>query len=106
MDDEKIQKQMEFILNTQAQFYSDLQKVQETNKELQEISKESEKRINTLERVSLNIYNTTVEQGKNIAQLTEDVKELRTAQKETNNRLDAVIMIFEKFIDNQNGKKP
>ena len=73
MDDEKIQKQIEFILNSQARFYAALQKVQETNKELQELSKDSAKRINTLERVSLNFYNTTVEQGKNIAQLTEDV---------------------------------
>jgi chromosome segregation ATPase len=105
MDDEKIQKTIEFILSNQAQFTVEMQHIQEAQKD-------ALKRIGTLEKVSLNLYNTTVEQGKNISQLTEevgqltkDVKELRVAQKETNNRLDAVIVMFEKFLDNQNGKK-
>ena len=98
MDDAKIQKTIEFILSNQAQFTVEMQHIQDSQKD-------ALKRIGTLEKVSLNLYNTTVEQGKNIAQLTEDVKELRAAQKETNNRLDAVIVMFEKFLDNQNGAK-
>jgi chromosome segregation ATPase len=112
MDDDKIQKTIEFILSNQAQFTVEMQHMQESQKD-------AFKRIGTLEKVSLNLYNTTVEQGKNIAQLTEDVsrvtqdvgqlskdvKELRASQKETNNRLDAVIVMFEKFLDNQNGAK-
>lgn len=98
MDDEKLQKTIEFILNNQAQFTVDIQKINEAHKD-------AEKRIHTLEKVSLNWYNTTIEQGKNIARLTEDVKELRSAQKETNNRLDAVIVMFEKFLDKQNEQK-
>jgi hypothetical protein len=105
MDDDKIQKQLEFILNSRAQFYTDSQKVQEITKQLQEISKDSEKRTNTLGRGSLNLYNTTVERGENIARLTEDIKELRAAQKETNRRFEAVIVRFRKFLDNQNGAK-
>jgi hypothetical protein len=98
MDDEKIQKTIEFILSNQAQFTVEMQHIQDAQKD-------ALKRISTLEKVSLNLYNSTVEQGKNISQLTEDVKELRAAQKETNNRLDAVIVMFEKFLDNQNGTK-
>jgi chromosome segregation ATPase len=105
MDDEKIQKTIEFILSNQAQFTVEMQHIQESQKD-------ALKRIGTLEKVSLNLYNATVEQGKNIAQLTgevgqltKDVKELRAGQKETNTRLDAVIVMFEKFLDNQNGKK-
>ena len=105
MDDEKLKKTMEFILDNQAQFYADLQQIQETNKQIQESQKEAEKRVNVLERVSLNLYNTTVEQGKNIGQLTEDVKELRESQKETDGRLNAVILMVEKFLSGQNGKK-
>lgn len=98
MDDEKLQKTIEFILSNQAQFTVDIQKINEAHKD-------AEKRIHTLEKVSLNLYNATVEQGKNIAQLTEDVKELRAAQKQTNERLDAVIVMFEKFLDKQNGQQ-
>ncbi|HXG82514.1 MAG TPA: hypothetical protein VNI84_00680 [Pyrinomonadaceae bacterium] len=86
MDDEKIQKTIEFILENQAQFYADLQQIQETNKQIQETQKEAEKRVNILERVCLNLYNssveqlkTTVEQGRNIAELTKDT--LSTGQK-------------------------
>ncbi len=97
MDDEKLDKTIEIILQNQAQFYADLQKIQESQKE-------SEKRVNVLERVSLNLYNTTVEHGKHIVQLTDDIKELREAQKETDERLIAVIFMAEKFFGNQNGK--
>ncbi len=104
MDDEKIDKTIEFILNNQAQFYADLQKVQETNKEIQENQKEAAIRTNVLERVCLNIYNTSVEQGNQTVQLTEIVKQLLEAQKETDERLNAVILMAEKFFGSQNGK--
>ena len=103
MDDEKLQKTIEFILNNQAQFTVEMQQIQESHRD-------SAKRIGTLERVSLNLYNSAVEQGKliaeqtkNIAQISVEVKELREAQKETGERLNAVIVMFEKFLDNQNG---
>lgn len=103
MDDEKINRTIEIILQQQAQFYAGLQ-------EMKDVQKEAEKRVNVLERVSLNLYNTTVEQGKNIAQLTDDVKELRAAQKETDERLretderlNAVIVMAEKFFSRNNG---
>ena len=107
MDDEKLQKTMEFILNNQAQFTVDIQKIQESHKE-------AEKRVGTLERVSLNLYNASVEQGKIIAQLSEEVRktheiheeemsDIRANQKETDERLNAVILMVEKFLGNQNG---
>ncbi len=111
MDDEKIDKTIEFILNNQAQFYADLQQVQETNKQIQETQKEAEKRVNVLERACLNLYNISVEHGKQITengkqivQLTEDIKEQREAQKATDARLNAVIYMAEKFFGSQNGK--
>ena len=104
MDDEKLDKTIEFILNSQAQFTADIQKLQETQQE-------AEKRTNILERVCLNLYNTSVEHGKQIsengkqiAELTNDIKELSKAQKETDERLNAVIFMAEKFFGSQNGK--
>lgn len=103
MDDEKLQKTIEFILKSQAQFYVDLQQLQETQKE-------AEKRVNILERVCLNLYNTTVEQGKNIAELRESQKEtdkhLRETDgrlRETDERLNAIILMAEKFFSRNNG---
>ncbi len=89
MNNDKIEKTIEIILQSQAQFYADLQ-------EMKEVQKEAEKRVSVLERVSLNLYNTTVEQGKNIS-------ELREAQKETDERLNAVIYMAEKFFSGNNG---
>lgn len=103
MDNDKIEKTIEIILENQAQFYTDLQ-------EMKEIQKEAEKRVSVLERISLNLYNTTVEQGKHIAQVSGDIKELREAQKETDERLretderlNAVIFMAEKFFSKNNG---
>jgi len=110
MDDEKLEKTIEFILNNQAQFTVDIQKMQEAQKE-------GEKRVNVLERVCLNLYNASVEQKdaiagqnhaiaeqtKNVSQLSADVRELREGQKETDERLNAVILMAEKFFSGENG---
>ncbi|MGI9034420.1 MAG: hypothetical protein ACR2GD_00120 [Pyrinomonadaceae bacterium] len=112
MDDEKLERTMEFILNNQAQFSVDIQKLQESHKE-------AEKRLHTLERVSLNLYNTTLEQGKLVAELRESQAELRESQKETDKRfkeigeqfretderLNIVILMAEKFFSGENGKR-
>jgi uncharacterized coiled-coil DUF342 family protein len=111
MDDEKLQKTIEFILENQAQFYADLQQIQETQKE-------AEKRVNVLERVCLNLYNTMIEEGKHIAELREAqqetdarfketgarFKETDERFRETDERLNAVILMAERFLDGQNGK--
>ncbi len=80
--------------------------IQAASKEIQEIQMDGEKRTNQLERACINLFNTSVEQGKNIGQLTEDIRELRDGQKETNDRLNAVIFMVEKFFSgNGNSKK-
>jgi hypothetical protein len=103
MNEKKFEKAIDVLLQQQAQFYADLG-------ELKEIQKEAEKRVNVLERVSLNLYNTSVEQhssiveqGKNIARVTDDIKRLSESQQETNERLNAVIFMAEKFFGG-NGK--
>lgn len=109
MDDEKLQKTIEFILNNQAQFTVDIQKIHEAHKD-------AEKRVGTLERVSLNLYNASVEQGKVIAQLSEETRKaheihekemtgIRANQKETDDRLNAVILMAEKFFSGENGDR-
>ena len=111
MDEEKFQRAIDIILEGQAQFYAGLQQMQETSKEMRENQEKAEKRTNVLERACLNLYNLSVkhdeligEQRENIDKLTSDIAELREAQKETGERLNAVIFMAEKFFSGQNGK--
>ncbi len=101
MDDEKLDKTIEFILNNQAQFSANNQQLQEY---LREFQKTADKRFNALERATVNLYNLTIEISANIKDLSSDVKQLRESQKETDERLNAVIFMAEKFFGNQNGK--
>jgi DNA repair ATPase RecN len=100
MDDEKLDKTIEFILNNQAQFSANNQQLQE---DLREFQKTADKRFNALERATVNLYNLTIEISANIKDLSSDVKQLRESQKETDERLNAVIFMAEKFFGSQNG---
>lgn len=104
MDNDKIERTIEFILENQAQFYADLQQIQETNKQIQEAQMESGKRLNVLERVSVSLYESVTKLTENVNELTNDVKELREGQKETDERLNVVILMVEKFLSRNNGK--
>ncbi len=104
MDDEKIYKTIEIILQNQAQFYADLQMLQETNKE-------AEKRVSVLERATINLFNVVTKTSETVEKLSEKVDKLADSQKETDERLretderlNAVIHMAEKFFGNQNGK--
>jgi DNA repair ATPase RecN len=101
MDDEKLDKTIEFILNNQAQFSANNQQLQEY---LREFQKTADKRFNALERATVNLYNLTIEISANIKDLSSDVKQLRESQKETDERLNTVIFMAEKFFGSQNGK--
>ena len=96
MDDEKLEKTIEFILNNQAQFTVDIQLLQESQKE-------AEKRFNTLERVSLRLYESVAKLAESVGELTENVEEMRQAQTETDERLNTVILMVEKFFSGENG---
>ena len=108
MDGEKLERTIEFILNNQAQFTVDIQKLQEAHQS-------AEKRLNQLERAAVGLYNATTDLTKNVNELTNDVKELRKtqeegmrglreSQKETDERLNAVILMVERYLSRENGK--
>ena len=76
-----------------------------------ESAKNSEKRIDTLEKVSSLILKAVKQTNKNVKEfsktvdgVSKNVDELRIAQKETDERLNAVIFMAEKFFSGQNGK--
>jgi CRISPR/Cas system CSM-associated protein Csm2 small subunit len=111
MDEEKVNNTIEILLQNQAQFYANLQMMQETNKD-------AEKRISVLERATINLYNATTKTNETVdklagvvdkladkvTDLADKVNELVASQKETDERLNATIFMVEKFLGNQNGK--
>lgn len=103
MDQDKIDRTIEIILQNQAQFHADMQKLQESQES-------SEKRINTLEKVSLNLVEAIRSTDSKLDKLTETVNKLTEVQKqtdekmrETDDRLNAVILMVEKYLSNRNG---
>ncbi|MCY7344947.1 MAG: hypothetical protein LH614_01910 [Pyrinomonadaceae bacterium] len=110
MDDEKLEKTIEFILSNQAQFTVDIQLLQESNKD-------AEKRLSVLERATVNLYNSLTETNKNtsavadkvdlvadkVDKLADKVDKLADSQKETDERLNALILMAEKFFSGENG---
>lgn len=103
MNEKKFEKAIDVLLHQQAQL----------NADMTELKEDALKRLTTLERVSLNLYNVSVEQGnsieeqsKNMAQSAVETTALREALKETNERLNAVIFMAEKFFGGNGKAKP
>ena len=110
MDDEKLEKTIEFIVHNQAQFTVDIQLLQEANKD-------AEKRLSVLERATVNLYNSLTETNKNVSAVAEKVDllsdkvdlvadkvdKLADSQKATDERLNAVIMMAERFFSGEYG---
>lgn len=103
MDDKKFQKAIDILLKQQAATHAEGEMTKEEQKD-------HAKRINVLERAVINLYNTSVRQGENIDKQGESIDKqgeqidkLVASQKETNERLNAVIFMAEKFFGG-NGK--
>ena len=78
MTGEEVEKAVEILLQNQAQFYANLQ-------EIQEIQKESEKRISVLERATVNLFNAVTKTSETVDKLSAKVNELTAAQKKPTN---------------------
>ena len=98
--DEKIQRQMDFIVEQRAQFSVDIEKIQQS--------------IGTLESVITRLANASLnrleENEEKIALLIDaqlrtehKIEKLTESQQSTDERLNAVIFMFEKFISRENG---
>lgn len=89
MDEKQFQKQIDILLKQQAATHAGGEMTREEQKD-------HAKRINVVERAIINLYNTSVNQSESVDKLVE-------TQKETNERLNAVIFMAEKYFSG-NGK--
>ncbi len=96
MDNDKIDRTIDIILQNQAQFYADLQALQETQKE-------SEKRVSKLESLMVRLADITLQTNETVEKLAATQRETGDRLQETNERLNAVIYMAEKFFSGNNG---
>ena len=91
MTNEEIQKIMEFIIKQQETFAENMEK--------------AESRRNRVEGAFVGLFDIVIETVKAQKELTEMQKELAEAQKHTDERLNALVNVVERYIsEGRNGK--
>ena len=101
MTEEERQRQMDFMLNQQAQFVTDIQSLQEAIQGLQETHVAAEKRMTRIESVLVKGYQETTS---NINALIESQEAMIQAQHRTDERLNIFINVVERTLSGGNGK--
>jgi hypothetical protein len=108
MTDEELNRKMEFVVEQQARFSVDIQKLQEAHAL-------GEKRMSRLEGGFISLYNNLTKMGENLDKFREgqlkgdeQLKETRELLNEMGERLNALIFVVERHIsdhhDGQNGQ--
>lgn len=105
--DEKIQRQMDFIVEQQAQFSVDIEKIQQSIGTLESVvTRLANASLNRLEeneeKIAL-LIDAQLRTEQKIEKLTDSQQKLSELQQSTDERLNAVIFMFEKFISRENG---
>jgi chromosome segregation ATPase len=111
---ERIERQIEFIVNQQAQFHADLQRsreewqaeLREARALMQEQIDRHEKQINTLNTAAVALFTTTQELAQaqkvtevKMAEMAAGMRELELKSQETQERLDILINMFERYLN-------
>ncbi len=101
MTEEELNRKMEFIVEQQARFTVDVQKLQEAHAQ-------GEKRISRLEGSFVSLYKTVTKIAENQQKHDDQLKETRELLSEMGERLDALILVVERHVSghshDQNGK--
>ena len=105
--DEKIQRQMDFIVEQQAQFSVDIEKIQQSIGTLESVvtrlANASLNRLEENEKKIALLIDAQLRTEQKIEKLTDSQQKLSELQQSTDERLNAVIFMFEKFISRENG---
>ena len=97
MESDKIKRAVELIVCNQAEFSVEM-------RHLLEARKDAENRLSVLEQAAVNLIASQIETNQNVQQLAADVRQLVLRQKETDERLNAVILMVERYLSRENGK--
>jgi predicted nucleic acid-binding Zn-ribbon protein len=109
MTNEEMQRAMDFIIQQQAQFATDIQELRESQKELVKIQLRGEERMERMEGVILRLFDVVEKvvdaQGRTDQKLAETDERLSQKLAETDERLNTLITVVERYIsERRNGK--
>ena len=97
MESDKVKRAVELIVRNQAEFSLEM-------RQLLEARKDAENRLSVLEQAAINLIASVTETNQSVRQLTAKVSQLVSLQKETNERLNALILMAERYLSRENGK--
>ena len=97
MESDKVKRAVELIVRNQAEFSLEM-------RQLLEARKDAENRLSVLEQAAINLIASVTEINQSVQQLTAEVSQLVLLQKETDERLNAVILMVERYLSRENGK--
>ena len=100
MTEEEMNNRMEFIVEQQAQFSVNIQKLEENMQRLTEAQTTSEHRMNRMEGAFVGLMNLI---GDSQKQTEARISDLAQAQTRTDERLNTFINMLERYIDSRNG---
>lgn len=104
MNEEQFQRHVEFMLAQQAKFDANIAKLEEDLAELREENRQNTLNIAKLADVVLSLANHVERHDKQLAELIEHGKETDRRTKETDERINALIGMAERFF-NRNGNQ-
>ncbi len=100
-----MQKTMQFILEQQAQFASNMQKLEETQIADHARIAGVEERMNNIEKVMLRLANVQVESNSRMAVVEDTMRKIAIVHAETDERLNILVNTVERYIsERRNGK--
>ncbi len=99
MTNEEIQRTMEFIIKQQESFSENMEL-------LREAQVKGESRITRLEGAFVSLYNTVSKLSDTVGELSGSVGELSKAQGRTDERLNTLINVIERYLSNGRNGRP
>ncbi len=104
MINEEMQKTMQFILDQQAQFAINMQKLDEKQLEAEARVTGVEERMTKIENVMLRLANVQVDGNKRMEGFEENMRRISAVQTETTERLNILVNTVERYIsERRNG---
>jgi predicted nucleic acid-binding Zn-ribbon protein len=103
---EEMERTMQFIVEQQAKFEVDIAEVRGAISEVKATAAKHNESIVGLVQISRTLIDSQIAAEGRMARIEEKMAELAEAEKHTDQRLDAFIDFFERYMSSHNGGKP
>jgi predicted nucleic acid-binding Zn-ribbon protein len=100
---QRIERNMEFIVEPQAKFETDIAEIRSAITEVKETAAKHNESIVGLLKISRTLIDSQIAAEGRMAKIEETMVELAEAEKRTDERLDSFIDFFEPYMSRRNG---